>query len=413
VNYWHRFLGMISGAGWRTKGLQSERPSATSSTASAVTIDTALSLSAVWACARLIAESIASLPICIYKVDLTTGKRTKIHDHPLAILFNGKVNRWQTRIEFFETLTYQLVLLGNNYVVKQRNDRGQLIGLLPLMTQQMQVELQTDGAIIYRYTDGSNVNIYSADTIWHNKLFGNGVMGLSPLGYARNSIGIGIAAEESVTKIYDNGGKPSGVLTIDKLLTAEQREAIKSNFSEMTEGSDHRLFVLEAGMKFQQVSLSPQDIELLASRKFQIEDIARFFGVPSVLINDTQTSTTWGSGIQQIVQGFYKLGLRPYLERYEASMKTWLLTPQERATMDIEFDFTALTLPMLEDRIKMYKDSVQGGIMTPKECRDKEGLPSKEGDDQLYMQRQMVPLKDLPNIKDTGGSNAYQSNSQG
>lgn len=385
-------------------------PSYGSKSAVPVTLDTALQLSAVWACAKLISESIGSLPINVYRKNPKTGERVLDPEHPLAVLFNGKVNRWQTKNEFFETLTYQKVLLGNGYAAIQRGTDGRIIALVPLMSEQMQVTLQDSGEVTYRYTDGKDVNIYSSKTIWHNKLFGNGIIGLSPLGYARNSVGIGLAAEQSVSKIYDNGGKPSGVLTLDKLLTPEQRTKIKENFSEMAEGSENRLFVLEAGMKYQQISLSPQDIELLSSRKFQIEDIARFFGVPSVLINDTSASTTWGSGIQQIVQGFYKLGLRPYLERYESSMKCWLLTPEERQTIDIEFDFNALLRPDQAERINMYKGGVQGGIMTPNEARFEEGWKPMEGGDELYMQQQMTALKDLPNAK--GGGTTYVNQNQ-
>jgi HK97 family phage portal protein len=390
----------MSGAGYRQKGLQSSRPGYGTRSAVPVTLDTALQLSAVWACVKLIAESISSLPLCIYSKDPKTGKRTELHDHQLAVLFGGRVNRWQTRNEFFETMIYQLALLGNGYAAIQRGSGNRIVGLIPLMTEQMQVSLGADGSILYQYTDGADVKVYSQESIWHNKLFGNGTIGLSPLGYARNSIGIGLAAEESVNKIYSNGGKPSGVLTIDKLLTEDQRNKIKENFKEMAEGENSRLFVLEAGMQYQQVSLSPTDIELLASRKFQIEDIARFFGVPSVLINDTSASTTWGSGIEQIVQGFYKLGLRPYLERLESSMEAWLLTPDERRTVEIEFDFNSLLRPDMAERIKMYKDGVQGGIMTPNEGRKEEGWESLAGGDDLLVQRQMVALKDIGNVKD-------------
>ena len=403
--FWRTLVGLVSGAAYRTPGIQTGKPGFYSSTAAVeVSMDTALQLSAVWACVKLISESIASLPINIYKVD-AAGKRTLDKLHPLSMLFNGKVNRWQTKQEFFETICYQMVMLGNAYSVIQRNTQKQIIGLVPLMSQQMEVFLQDSGDIKYRYTDGKKATDFTDTSIWHNKLFGNGIVGLSPLGYARNSFAIAQGAEGSVTKIYENGGKPSGVLTIDKILTKAQRDKVKENFNELSEGTQDRMFVLEAGMKFQQVSLSPQDIELLASRRFQIEDIARFFGVPSVLINDTAAATTWGSGIQQIVQGFYKLGLRPYLERLEASMEAWLFTPAERANYEIEFDFNALLRQDLADRIKMYKEAVSGAIMTPNQTRKEEGWEPKPGGDDLFMQQQMVPinlLKELDRSKTKG-----------
>lgn len=394
--FWKRLGGFLSSSGstYRQEGSQSGNSAGGAKTAVPVTLDSALQLSAAWACARLISESIGSLPLNVYKKN-ADGSREIAKDHPLQRLFHGKVNKWQTRQEFFETLTYQLVFLGNNYSVIQRNSAGDIISLVPLMSAQMEVSL-IDGDIVYRYTEGSNVNAYSKETIWHNKLFGNGVIGLSPLDYARNSLGIAQAVESVVTGIYNNGGKPSGVLTMDKVLTPEQRKIIKENFGGVTTDNMDRLFTLEAGMKFQQVSLSPQDIELLSSRRFQIEDIARFFGVPSVLINDTNAGTTWGSGVQQIVQGFYKLNLRPYLERYEASMTSWLLTPAERLEYEIEFDFNALLRPDKAERAKTNKESIMSGQMTPNEARLSEGDLPKEGGDQLFMQSQMTPINMLP-----------------
>jgi HK97 family phage portal protein len=301
-------------------------------------------------------------------------------------------------------MVYQLLLHGNSFCAIQRGVGNKIIGLIPLMSSQMLVTLLADGTITYTYTDNGSVVVYAAESIWHNKLFGNGIIGLSTLSYGRNCIGIGLAAEQVVTKIYQNGGKPSGVLTIDRLLTPEQRAQIKENFREMTEGDNSRLFTLEAGFTYQQVSLSPQDIELLSSRKFQIEDVARFFGVPSVLINDTGANTTWGSGIQQIVEGFFKFSIRPCLNRMQESMKCWLLPPEERLLIEICFDACDLLMPAISDRITMYKNAIQGGLMPSNEARRAEGWNPLPGGDDLLVQRQMVALKDLENVKNTAPS---------
>ncbi len=402
ANFWRRFISFGSGASTRTDGLQLGEPASYRVQSSTpVTVDSSLQLSAVWACVKLIAETVASLPVYVYKYDKTTGIKTRYVDHPLQELFDYKVNRWQTRQEFFESVVYQLVLLGNSYCAIQRNSQKRIIALIPLMSEQMEVSLEDGGAVVYKYTDGANLNFYSDKTVWHNKQFGNGVIGLSTLAYARNSIGIGQGAEETVSKIYRNGGKPSGILTIDKVLSAQQREQIKNNFAELQSGNQDRLFVLEAGMNYTKVSLSPEDIELLSSRKFQIEDIARFFGVPSVLINDTSSGTTWGSGIQQIVEGWYKLGLMPLLDRLEASMKCRLLSPEEQMNTTVEFDLDSLLQPSQAERVKTYKEAVTGGVMTPNEARINEGWTPLEGGNNLYMQQQMIPLKDLQNMQST------------
>lgn len=397
--FWSSIIGLLAGAGYRQSGIQYGQPGSYNSTAATpVNIDTALQLSAVWACVKLIAESISSLPLNVYKIE-PDGKKTLDQNHNLSLLFGNKVNRWQTKQEFFETVLYQLVLLGNSYSLIQRDNSRKIIGLVPLMTQQMETRLDKSGAIVYKYTDGSNVKDYPESDIWHNKLFGNGIVGLSVLGYARNTLAIASGAEESVNKVYATGGKPSGILSIDKILTKQQRDKVKENFNELSEGSQDRLFVLEAGMKYQQVSLSPQDIELLASRRFQIEDIARFFNVPSVLINDTNAATTWGSGIQQIVQGFYKLGLRPYAKRIESSIKANLLDSGEKTKYEVKFDFNDLLMQDLADRIKMYKEAVTGAIMTPNEAREKEGWAKIDGGNDLFMQQQMIPIQQLKELE--------------
>lgn len=405
---WKNLLGFVSGSGNRQKGLQEGAPSRYEEAALPVTLDSAMQLSSVWACTRLITEAVSSLHINIYRRDPETGVRVLDVDHRLNKLLNGKMNRWQGRQDFFETITYQLVMLGNAYCAVQRDVTGEIVNMIPLMSQQMEVRLKDNGAIQYLYNDGGTIKEYNESNCWHVKIFGNGIVGLSPLAFARNSIGIAQAAEKATTKVYKNGGKPSGAIRFDKVLNPQQRKDIRENFADITSGSNDRLFVLEAGSEFQPISLSPQDIELLSSRRFQVEDIARIFGVPSVLINDTGASTVWGSGIQQIVQGFYKLTLRPYIERYEASMKIWLLKPEERPFYDIEFDFTTLVMPELGERIKMYKEAIQGGVMTPNQTRAIEGWQPKDGGDELYMQKQMVKLSKIDDVM-SGGSNERTS----
>lgn len=395
---WRQLWGLVTGSNYRSAGIQNGEPGSALNTAVPVTPDTALQLSAAWACVRLISETIGSMGAGMYEVK-ANGEEVPVTLHPLAMMLRTKMNAWQTPQEYFESITYQLVLQGNNYSQIQRsgNRDKDLIGLVPLMDGQMQVELGEHGAVKYRYGD-KEMKEFTDQTCWHNKIFGNGVIGLSPLGYARQALGIGLGADASAAKVYRNGGKPSGVLTIDNVLKEGQRERVKENFSELGNGNDQRLFVLEAGMKYQQVSLSPQDIELLSSRRFQIEDICRFFGVPSVLVNDTQSGTTWGSGIEKIFQAFYKTGLRPYTTRYESSMKARLFTPEERQKFKIKFDFNSFLQPEFAERIKSYKEAVTGAIMTPNQARAAEGWAPQEGGDSLYMQQQMIPIEKLKDL---------------
>lgn len=390
--FWARLFS-FGIAGRREPGVQQASAGSTQIANVAVNEETALRLSAVWACVRLLSEAVGGLPLKCYRL-LPDGSRQEDLTHPLAELFSKKPNRYQNRVEFFETMTMQVALHGNAYALIQKTGK-RVVGLLPLMASQMEVELLNDGEVIYKYSDGPNVNIYSDKSIWHIKLMSNGVVGLSPLSYARNAIGVGISSEDRVKTLAKNGFKPTGILTIDKLLKPEQRDAIRQQFNGLIEGGNDSIRVLEAGMNFSQISMNPKDVQLLETRRFQIEDIARFFGVPSVLINDTTASTVWGSGVEQIVQGFYKLGLRPYLERYEASIKNSLLDPAERSIYEFEFDFAALLRGDEKTRYATYKEAVLNGLKTVNECRKIEGLPAIEGGDSAYMQAQMTPLSGL------------------
>jgi HK97 family phage portal protein len=384
-------------AGRRQAGLQ-QANAGSYQVPSNVTVneDTALKLSAVWACVRLIAETVAGLPLNCFKVN-DDGSRVPYPEHPLAILFKNKPNRYQNRVEFFETMVMQLAIHGNAYALISKRG-GRVVSLMPLMAEQMEVALLTDGTVTYRYNNGnSDIAVYAEESIWHIKLMSNGIVGLSPLSYARNSIGIGLAGDDRVSALARNGFKPTGILTIDKLLKPEQREAIRKQFADLAEGSGDPLRVLEAGMNYQQISMNPKDVQLLETRRFQIEDIARFFGVPSVLINDTSASTTWGSGIEQIVQGFYKLGLRPYLERIETSIQNSLLQAGDRNQYEFEFDFGALLRGDEKTRYATYKEAVLNGLKTVNECRAQEGLAPIDGGEVAYMQGQMTPLTTLSN----------------
>jgi HK97 family phage portal protein len=314
-------------------------------------------------------------------------------------MFRGKVKRYQTRVEFWQTMVAQDALHGNAYALIQKNGRGEIIGLMPLMSGQMEVSLEQEGgAVKYKYNNGNEIYVFAEEQIWHLKSMGNGIIGYSSLSFGRNSIGIGLAAEGRVTKIFSNGGKPAGVLTTNEVLKDDQRARVKQNFKDMTEGTEDTLFVLEHGFDYKQISMSPKDIELLSSRSFQLKDVCRYFGVPSVLINDMDSTTTWGSGIQEIIEGFYKFTIRPYLERYEASINCILLKPAERDNITAEFDFNALLRADMEKRFRTYKEAIMGGFMSPNEARKEEGYEPKEGGDELFMQQQNVPITMLQEL---------------
>ncbi len=397
------FSNWLLGGLKRSRGIQYTTPSAyAEEAASTVTFDTAMQLSAVWACVKLLAETVSSLPLHVYR-KTETGR--VIHStHALTMLFSGKVNKWQTKIEFFETVLLNLITSGNAYCIIERAG-GRIVGLVPLMSAQVEPMVLDDGSLVYNYINDNDVLVLGAQNIWHLRLMGNGTVGMSPLAYQRNSIGIAQASESAVTKIYRNGAKPSGVITIDRVLTPAQRDQVRASFSSLTVSTDDRLMVLEGGMKFDAISLSPQDIELLASRKFQISEICRWYGVPSVMVNDNNGTSVWGSGIEQVMQGFYKLTLRPLLEKIENSIAVNLLTDSERSRMEVEFDFDALLRADAKSRFEAYRIGINTGVMTPNEAREMEHLPAMEGGDQLLVQGAMMPVTMIGNLQNQNPAN--------
>ncbi len=411
MSFWQSITNKIFGGLMRRWGIQSSGPGAGGECpATPVTFDSAMQLSAVWACVKLLSETIASLPLTIYKK--TEDGRKVAERHELSVLFSGKVNKYQTKIEFFETVCLNLITAGNAYCIIQRTG-GAVTGLLPIMSSQVEVTLLPDGTVTYAYCTDKGVTVYAPSSIWHLKLMGNGIIGMSPLEYQRNTLGIAQAAEGAVSKIYRNGAKPSGVLMIDRVLTDEQRTMVRNNFYGLSSGQEDRLMVLEGGMTFDSVSLSPQDIELLESRRFQIAEICRWYGVPSVMVNDSNGSSVWGSGIEQIVLGFYKLTLRPLLEKIEASIVSNLMTPQDSVKYEAEFNFDSLLRADMKSRFEAYRIGIQGGFMMPNQARKFEGWEPEEGGDKLFMQGATVPITSIENPNDSGMISNNNSESQG
>ncbi len=400
MGFWSRAFSWFGGstAGRRQEGKQSSGNPPPPASAVPVNQDTALQLSTIWACTKIISETVAGLPIKFYK-KLPDGTRVHDPDFYLSRLLNGKVNRWQTGVDFKNTVAISESMLGNAYSLIQRGIGNKIIGLVPLMAAQMEVKLLKDGSKVYCYTDGRAVKVYSEKSIWHTMMMpSNAVIGLSPLTYAARAIGIATSAENRVGALALNGFKPAGVLMYDKILTPDQREQIRNSFSDLQEGQGDPLRILEADMTYQQVSISPKDAQLLETRQFSVRDLCRFWGVNSVLVNDTEAGTTWGSGIQQIFEGFYKLTIRPYLERSEASIKENLLTSQERVLYDVEYDFSSLLRADEKTRIENATKSIAGGLKTVNEARlTFDGSKAVDGGETIYMQQQMTPIEELKN----------------
>ncbi len=373
-----------------------------------VGIDAALQVSTVWGCVTLLVETIASLPLFVYLTG-ADGKRSLARDETLYVLLHESPNKRHTAQEFWEYMLLNYVLRGNAYARIDRNANGEAYALWPMSADQVEVKALADGSLVYAYHIDSQTLIYLEEDILHIRGMGNGVVGMSPLDYMRASVGLAISAQEHTAKVYRKDARRPGVLMTDRVLTKDQREAIKQNFGEIASGGQKELFILESNFKFDPLGMSPADIQLLETRKFSAEGLARCFGVPSVRVQDPTRTTTWGTGVEQIIEGFFKFKLRPQLVRIEQVIRRRVMTSAQRAKgLHAEYSFDALLRVSIKDRMEVYAKGGQNGINTRNECRQLENLPPIPGGDTLTAQTNLVPI-DMLGKQPQGGSHAAQT----
>lgn len=363
--------------------------------------DAALQISTVWCCIDRRASTIASLPFFAY--EQAAGQKKLARDSLLYQVLHESPNSRMTPFEFWRAMIMNHDLRGNAFARLERNAAGNVTAMWPMPADQVEVMVLDDGAMIYQYQLGDNIAVLAADNVLHLKNLGNGTTGLSKLEFMRASTDEAAKAQETASKVFGTGGKPTGILMLDRVLTPEQRNKLHATFSGMAEGSTSRLYVLEANMKYEQLSMSPEDQQLLETRKFTVEEICRWFDVPPVMVHHSNVST-WGSGIEQIVDGFYKLTIRPMLVNIEQATRKRVLTAKQRSNMSAEFALDALLRGSPTQRADLYSKNVQNGIMTRNECRQLENLPPVTGADSLTAQSNLLPLPMLGTVTASGGS---------
>lgn len=374
-----------------------------------LTDDRKLQISTVFSCIRLLTESIGSLPVCVYK--RTETGRVKAEDHPVYRLLY-EPNPFMTGQEFLEALAMQLVGWGNSYTLLAKNDKGTPMEAWPLASSKMTVEREGYERVIYRYNHERGPVVYTSDKILHVKGFGgDGVMGLSPLSYAAQALGLTVAAEKYSSSFFKNGGRPSGVLQVEKPMNPQQRKDIKERYQGLTggdSGTGNSLWVLDAFAKYQPISISPEDAQLLVTRQLQVGEIARIFRIPLFLLMEMEKSTSWGTGLEQQNIAFLTYTLRPYLTRIEHAMDRWLFTEAERkAGYYVEFNVEGLLRGDSTARATFYAQMVQNGLMTRNEVRAKENLEPHDSANELTAQSNLMPLDKLgqdPMAEAVGGA---------
>lgn len=385
----------------RTFGLKDKKPwayflASGSYSGKAVNAETAMQLSAVWTCVRLISETVASLPLGLYKRE-SNGGRVAADQHRLHGILAANPNADQTSVEFWEGQTAGLCLWGNSFAEKKMKGR-EVIALDPL-PHESYIRRNSAGVPELVVVDRGNNEILPIEKVFHTKGFGTGGdMGLSPISFARHAFGGAMAADEAAAKMFANGMQPTGVLQMDSILKKEHRDQMQKNIIDPLSGASNsgKVMLLEAGMKFQQLSLAPEDAQMLETRRFNIEEICRWFRVPPILAqHSAEGQTMWGSGIEHIMIGWLTLGLRTYLRRTEASINKRLLRPEERGEYYAQFNVEGLLRGDSAARSEFYSKMTQNGIFSRNEVRHLENRPSKPGADELTVQSNMIELSQM------------------
>ncbi|MGL4638114.1 MAG: phage portal protein [Shewanella sp.] len=395
MNRFFSFLGGWFGRGGATgdqTGVQQSVP-ATSvhSNPASFTVDGALQVSTVWACVDLLTKTIASLPLFTY-VKQPDGQKKLDRESRLSVLLHDSPNANQTPMEFWVAMLLNLFLRGNAYAALDRAPNGEVVSMWPLAADQMQVSVDAQGSYLYAYHTEKGVQVFTDADVLHIKGLGNGRVGLSRLDLMRASVGLAVSATNYQNDIFKNSGKRGGILMLPAALTPEQRAMVRKNFSELAEGTSSPLYILESSATFEPLGMTPADTQLLETRRFAVEDLCRWMGVPSIMVNDKIGTTMWGTGVEQILEGFYKLTLGPELKRIEQAITKRVMTPKQRAMHTVEFNFEGLLRTNLASRMQAYKEAVQNGLKTRNECRQLENDPPIDGADVLTVQMQMIPL---------------------
>ncbi len=364
---------------------------------------TAMQMTAVYSCVRILSEAVAGLPLQFYRYTADGGKEKAV-GHPLYFLLHDEPNPEMTSFVFRETLMAHLLLWGNAYAQIIRNGRGEVVALYPLMADRMTVDRDGKGQLYYEYTlgsddaptmKGSTVRLSPYEVLHIPGLGFDGLVGYSPIAMAKNAIGMAIACEEYGAKFFANGAAPSGVLEHPGTIKdpSRVRESWQSTFG--GSGNANKVAVLEEGMKYTPISISPEQAQFLETRKFQLDEIARIFRVPPHMIGDLEKSSF--NNIEQQSLEFVKYTLDPWVSRWEQSMMKSLLTAEEKKQYFMKFNVDGLLRGDYQSRMAGYATARQNGWMSANDIRELENLdriPAEQGGDLYLVNGNMMKLED-------------------
>ena len=391
-----RIENRAAGAGYRF-------PFGSSSAGKIVNERTAMQISAVNAAVRILSESIASLPLHVYhKGD--DGNRRKAEDTELYYLLHNKPNAEMNSFIFRETLMTHILLWGNGYAQILRNGRGEVLGLYPLLPHKVSVERDEQGQLFYRYIrydnepptmEGNTVILMPEDVLHIPGLGFDGLVGYSPIAMTKNTIGLALAAEEYGSKFFSNGAALAGVLEHPGTIkdVSKLRESWNQTFG--GSGNAGRVAILEEGLHFKPITMSPQDSQLLETRQYQLNEIARIFRIPPHMLGDLSKATF--SNIEEMSLEYVKFTLAPWISRWEYALTDALLTREDQKKYEIRFNVEGLLRGDYKTRMEGYAVGINNGFMCPNDIRRLEGfdlIPDEKGGNNFLLQGAMIKLED-------------------
>lgn len=386
---------------------------------------TAMQTTAVYACVRILAEAIASLPIHVYEYQDDGGKKL-VYDHPLYYLLHDEPNPEMTSFVFRETLMSHLLIWGNAYAQIIRDGAGRVLGLYPLLPDKMEVQRDDKGNIYYVYSRNSdenpmfkeygNIKLKAEDVLHIPGLGFDGLIGYSPIAMAKNAVGMTLACEEYGASFFANGANPGGVLEHPGVLKdpSKVRESWNSVYRGVSNA--HKIAVLEEGMKYQQIGIPPEEAQFLETRKFQINEIARLYRIPPHIVGDLDKSSF--SNIEQQSLEFVKYTLDPWVIRWEQSLQRSLLLPGEKGKYFIKLNVDGLLRGDYQSRMNGYAVGRQNGWFSANDIREMENMnpiSDEEGGNLYLINGAMTKLADAGAFAktDTGQQNAPAQENSG
>lgn len=357
--------------------------------------ENSLQLSAWWRAVRLYADVTGALPIKLYERK-DNDDRVQVRDHPVANLISVDPNIDQTSQEFWGGMSASLAMLGNAYAEKRYVGKT-LAALDPLPYDTVPDRKHSgNGDLQFAFNDRGKTEYLPRDRVFQIRGFtiGKSDVGLSPLGAARQALSISLATEESAGKTFSQGLRASGFFT-GPSMKQDQRDQFTKKFIDPIMGNDASAHygILENGFTFQPINIPPKDAEMLLSRRFNVEEICRFMGMPPIMVgHNAEGQTAWGTGVESIINMWLTLGYNSFLRSIETAINKRLLTAAERPRFYVEFERNALLRIDSGARAEFISKMIQNAQMTPNEGRKTDNRLPMPGGDVLLVNSTLVPL---------------------